>query len=77
MEAEELIKKIKKFIEEELGSYYEPIITPTKHNPKDLQFDVSIIVMKRVKDGSIPKFHINVKDLVRINNSIKIQTNDI
>jgi len=68
MEAEELIKKIKVFVEEELGSEYEALITPTMYDPNDLQYDVSFVVMRKVKKGMIPKFNINVKDLVGINN---------
>jgi hypothetical protein len=74
MEAEKLIKKIKEFVEEELGSEYEAIITPTMYDPKDLQYNVSFIVMKKVEGGMIPRFNINLKDLVGIQN---LRKNDL
>lgn len=72
MEAEELIKYLKKCCEE-LDGDYEPIITPTLYNPNDLQYDVSFIIMENVKGGTIPRFNINVKDLVGIRNLEKLR----
>lgn len=74
MEAEELIKKIKIFVEEELGSKYEALITPTMYDPNDLQFDVSFIVLEKVDGGMIPRFNVNLKDLVGIQN---LRKNDL
>lgn len=77
MEAEELLKKFKKYVEQELGSEYESIITPTMYDPHDLQYNVSFIVMQKIKNGMIPKFHINVKDLIGINNLKKIKIDSL
>jgi len=73
MEAEILLKKIKSFVEEELGSDFESIITPTMYDPKDLQYDVSFIMMEKVKGGTIPRFRIDVKDLEGIRNLNKLR----
>jgi len=77
MEAEELLKKIREFIEEELDSDFEPIITPTMYDPNDKQFDISIIVMEKVEGGTMPRFHINLKDLKRIRNLRKAKINSL
>lgn len=61
MEAEELIKYLKKCVEN-LNLGYEPIITPTIHNPNEQQYDVSFVIMEKVKKGRIPRFTVNVKD---------------
>jgi len=68
MNAEELIKYLKKCIDDLDIQDFEAIITPTKYDPTQLQNDVSFIIMENVKEGSIPRFHINVKDLVAIRN---------
>jgi len=67
MEAEELLKYLKKCVED-LDLDFEPIITPTMYDPTELQYDVSIIVMEKVEGGAIPRFSIRVKDLEGIRN---------
>ena len=68
METEDLLKHIKKYVDD-LELDFEPIITPIMYNPLKLQFDVSFIIMKKVKGGVIPKFKIIVKDLEEMNKS--------
>jgi len=68
MEAEELIKKIKKFVEE-LDNNFESILIPTKYDPNDIQYDVSFIMMEKVEDDrSTPRFIVNVTDLNKDDN---------
>jgi len=67
MEAEELLKYLKKCVED-LNLDFEPIITPTMYDPTELQYDVSVIVMEKVEGGTIPRFSIRVKDLEGIRN---------
>ncbi len=62
MEAEELLKYLKKCTEDLFGDNAEVLITPTKYNPIKLQYDVSFIVMEKVEGGLIPRFTVNVKD---------------
>lgn len=62
MEAEELVQYLKKCCEV-FGDEFEPIIIPTKGDPTQPQYDVSLIIMEKVKDGQMPRFKINVKDL--------------
>ena len=64
MDAEELLKYLKKCVED-LNLGYEPIITPTKSDPRKYQTDVSIIVMEKALVGNRPIFKINVKDLIK------------
>jgi len=64
MEAEELIKYLKKCCEV-FGDEYEPIITPTKGDPRKKQNHGSIIMMEKVDSGRIPRFTINVNDNIR------------
>jgi hypothetical protein len=71
--AEELLKYFKLCIEDLQLDGFEPIITPTMYDPDQLQNDVTIIVMQKVEDGSIPRFKINVKDLEGIRNWDKIK----
>ena len=66
MNAEELLKYLKKCVED-LNLDYEPIITPTKYDPTKMQYDVSFIIMEKVEGGCIPRFNINVKDLTKRN----------
>lgn len=70
MSAQELLTHIKEFVEglEDISDM-EPIITPTMYDPKDIQHDVSIIIMEKVKGGTIPRYKINVKDLEGIKNN--------
>jgi len=68
MNAEELLKYFKECIEKLDIQEFEPIITPTMYDPRELQHDVSIIVMEKVEGGAIPRFSINVKDLEGIRN---------
>lgn len=64
MEAEELIKYLKKCVDElDLG--YEVLITPTKGDPTKQQFDVSFMIMEKALVGRRPKFMVNVKDLIK------------
>ncbi|MDA3779924.1 MAG: hypothetical protein PF487_06855 [Bacteroidales bacterium] len=67
MEAEDILKYIK-YCVEKLDDDFEPIITPTKGDPTEQQYDVSLVIMEKVEDGTIPRFTINVKDLVEIQN---------
>jgi len=75
MNAEELIiyirDCIKKLDESTDDLQFEPIITPTMYDPKEIQNDVTIIVMEQVGDDTIPKFRIDVKDLEAIRNRKK------
>jgi len=71
--AEELLKYFKKCIKDLGINEFEPIITPTMYDPDQLQNDVTIIVMEKVKGGAIPRFEINVKDLEGIRNWNKIK----
>lgn len=64
--AEELLRYLKKCVED-LNLNGEAIITPTMYNPTELQYDVSFIIMEKVKGGTIPRFNINVKDLTKRN----------
>lgn len=64
MEAEELIKYLKKCVDD-LNLGYESIITPTKTDPTKQQYDVSFIVMEKALVGRRPKFMINIKDLIK------------
>lgn len=65
MEAENLLKFLKECIEA-YSDNLEPIITPTKGDPTEKQYDVSLIIFEKVKDGRIPRFTINVKDNLNI-----------
>lgn len=64
MEAEELIKYLKKCVDD-LNLGYETLITPTTSDPRKQQFDVSFIVMEKAKLGRRPRFKINVKDILK------------
>ena len=66
--AEELIKYIRDCIEKLEDNEFEPIITPTMHDPTELQNEVTIIVMEQVGDDTKPKFRIDVKDLEALRN---------
>ena len=68
MNAEELLKYFKENINALGIQEFEPIITPTMYDPEQLQNDVTIIIMEKVKGGTIPRFKINVKDLEGIRN---------
>jgi len=64
MEAEDLIKYLKKCVDElDLG--YEVIITPSKTDPRKQQYDVSFMVMEKAMVGRRPRFMVNVKDLIK------------
>jgi hypothetical protein len=67
MEAEELLKYLKKCVEEKLGADFEPIITPTMYDPTKMQYDVSFIIMEKLIGGTIPRFTVNVKDNTKRN----------
>ena len=67
MEAEELLKYLKKCVEEKLGTDFEPIITPTMYDPTKMQYDVSFIIMEKIEGGCIPRFTVNVKDNTKRN----------
>jgi len=71
MNAEELIIYIKDCIEKLNIKEFESIITPTMYDPKELQHDVTIVVMEKVEGGTMPRFKINVKDLEGIRNRKK------
>ena len=78
MNAEELLKHIKGFVEglEDLSDM-EAIITPTMYDPRDLQHDVSVVIMEKVKVngktlGTLPRYRIDVKDLEGIRNNRKL-----
>ena len=73
MDAEELIKYIKKCVNDLGIEDFEPIITPTMYDPDQLQNDVTIVIMEKVKGGTIPRFKINVKDLEGIRNWNKVK----
>jgi len=64
MEAEELIKYLKKCVDD-LNLGYESIITPTTTDPTKHQYNVSFIVMEKALVGRRPKFMVNVKDLIK------------
>lgn len=72
MNAEELLiyikDCIKKLDESSDELQFEPIITPTIYDPKELQNEVTIIVMEQVGDDTKPKFRIDVKDLEALRN---------
>jgi hypothetical protein len=67
MEAEELLIYLKKCTEDLLGDNAEVLITPTKYNPTQRQYDVSFIIMEKVEGGCIPRFTVNVKDNTKKN----------
>ena len=67
MEAEELLKYLKKCTEELLGDNVEVLISPTMYDPTKMQYDVSFIIMERVEGGTIPRFTVNVKDNTKRN----------
>lgn len=76
MNAEELLKYLEKCVND-LDLDFEPIITPTMYDPREMQEDVRIVVMKPyIKDGeligTVPKFEIAVRDLERIRNLRKL-----
>lgn len=71
MNAEELIIYIKDCINVAGYKNLEPIITPTTGDPKELQHDVTIIVMEQIGDDTIPRFRIDVKDLEALRNKKK------
>lgn len=81
MEAEELLIQIKKFVESlDDISDMEAIIIPTMYDPKEIQNDVTIIIMEKVEGGTIPRFKINVQDLEGIRNRkkhIKLEGDEI
>ena len=66
MEAEELLKYFKECVER-LEDDTEAIITPTIYDPTKMQYDVSFVIMEKVDGGTIPRFMINVKDLINRN----------
>lgn len=66
MEAEELIKYLKKCVDD-LDLDYKSVITPIMYDPNVLQYDVCFIIMEKVEDGSIPRFKVNVKDITKRN----------
>ena len=72
MNAEELIIYLKECIKELDESsddlQFEPIITPTMYDPRELQNDVSMIIMEQVGDDTTPKFRVDVKDLEALRN---------
>ena len=76
MEAEDLLKYLKECVEK-LDSDYEPIITPTMYDPKDIQYDVTFIMMEKVEGGTIPRFRINVKDLNGIRNLERLRIEEL
>jgi len=47
------------------------------YDPRDLQYDVSFIMMEKVKGGTIPRFHINIKDLKGIRNLNKLRIENL
>ena len=48
MEAEELLRYLKKCTQEWVGDNAEVLITPTMYDPTKMQYDVSFIIMERV-----------------------------
>jgi xylose isomerase len=67
MEAEELLKYLKKCVEEKLGDDANVLITPTMYDPTQMQYDVSFIIMEKVEGGCMPRFTVNVKDRLKRN----------
>jgi xylose isomerase len=67
MEAEELLKYLKKCVEEKMGDDVKALITPTMYDPTKMQYDVSFIIMEKVEGGTIPRFTVNVKDNTKRN----------
>ena len=67
MEAEELLKYLKKCVEEKMGDDVKALITPTMYDPTKMQYDVSFIIMEKVEGGTIPRFVVNVKDNTKRN----------
>lgn len=72
MNAEELLIHVKEFVMglEDLNDM-EAIVTPTMYDPRDLQHDVSVVIMEKVEGGVIPRYRIDVKDLEGIRNNRK------
>jgi len=66
MDAEKLLKYLKKCVEDLNIKEYNVLTSPTMYDPTELQNDVSFFVMEKVKGGSIPRFRIDVKDLEAI-----------
>ncbi len=69
MNAEEILKQIKTFLESQPEfAENEMITTPTMYDPTKLQYKVSFVMMKKVKDensgyvGTYPRFEITVND---------------
>ena len=62
MEAEELLKRLKVFVDEMEDYDGEPIIIPTVGDPTVKQNNVSFVIMEKFEGGRIPRFTINVKD---------------
>jgi len=67
MEAEELLKYLKKCVEEKLGDDANVLITPIMYDPTQMQYDVSFIIMEKVEGGCMPRFTVNVKDRLKRN----------
>lgn len=67
MEAEELLKYLKKCTEDLLGDNAKVLITPTMYDPFEMQYDVSFIIMEKVEGGTIPRFTVKVKDNLKRN----------
>lgn len=66
MNAEKLLLYLKKCIEKNFDKF--EAITLNIGNPTELQNNVSIIIMERIGDDTIPKFRIDVKDLEALRN---------
>lgn len=66
MNAEELLKYLRKCVEDLNIKEFKVLITPTMYDPNELQNDVSIGILEEVKGGYIPRFTINVKDVEAI-----------
>lgn len=65
MNAEELIIYLKDCVEMLEDDSIETHILPTKGDPTLPQYNVSFIVMEKVKGGQIPRFTVNVKDRLK------------
>ena len=78
MNAEQLLIKIKEFIEENHIVDGEVLVTPTMYDPDQLQNDVTFIIFDDVEEngevvGKIPRYKVNVKDLEAIRNWEKVK----
>jgi hypothetical protein len=67
MEAEELLKYLKKCTEDLLGDNAKVLITPTMYDPTKMQYDVSFIIMEKVEGGCIPRLQVRVTDRTKRN----------